>query len=82
MSNQNKFFKYIYLYDVNGEVLRAGLRLCPLWVRKINGHSTCILRNSSPLFTPPCSILAPRLVPVTPSLQEENKKCKGTHKCK
>lgn len=25
MSNQKKFFKYIYLYDVNGEVLRAGL---------------------------------------------------------
>lgn len=34
----------------------------------MSAHSTCMLRSRSPFFTPPCSILAPRLVPITPSL--------------
>lgn len=32
-----------------------------------------MLRNRSPFLTPPCSILAPRLVPVTPSLQRKSR---------
>lgn len=39
----------------------------------MTAHSTCMLRNRSPFFTPPCSILAPRLVPVIPSLQRQNR---------
>jgi hypothetical protein len=42
-------------------------------------HSVCMLRMRSPFFKPPCSILAPRLVPVTPSLHGEEIK---THKSK
>lgn len=49
---------------------------------RVRAHSTCILRNRSPFFTPPCSILAPRLVPVIPSLKRNRKwnNVEHTHK--
>lgn len=38
------------------------------WDSMTLAYSTCMLRSRSPFFTPPCSILAPRLVPIIPSL--------------
>lgn len=44
------------------------------WGFRLRAYSTCILCNRRPFFTPPCSILAPRLVPEIPSLKTGAKK--------
>lgn len=66
----------IYIYMILMEKgLQVRLCHCPPWVRSwgfmVMAHSTCMLRNRSPFFTPPCSILAPRLAPIVPSLKRQ-----------
>lgn len=86
----NEHFSVIEVNDQkSGDVYPK--KMCTVWMLKsweldsaICGereeavHSTCKLRNRSPFLTPPCSILAPRLLPVTPSLQSKEQNWKET----